>query len=417
MSNFACTVERVRIEPHPNADRIEIACVGDFKSIVQKGQFKDGDLAVYIPESAVVPRAMLEVMGMWDDVKEKGKLSGAAGNRVKAIKLRGVLSQGLLWPVVSLDKGVLSGAYGQSVKTFSIETTHAVGIADVHPELGPDVYDFVDVTEGQNVAEILGIVKYEPPIPSHMAGRIAGADLEATIHYDLDNIKKMPDLFDEGEPVVMTEKIHGTFMMVGVVPERLAKEKYYKGRIVLSSKGLAKQGYILDASDDTNLYVQAAKKYGLLDKMCEFAWVADEFDQPYFILGEVFGVMPGGKGVQDLTYGAGDLQFRLFEEVLGTRGNEKWGYADSIPALARRLDVPHVPILYRGPFSRAALETHTNGLETVSGANSHIREGVVIRTLLLEGGVEAQHPRHGRKIAKSVSEAYLLRKGEVTEFN
>lgn len=46
MSQFSCNVVRLKIEPHPNADAIEIARVGDYRSIVRKGQFKDGALAV-----------------------------------------------------------------------------------------------------------------------------------------------------------------------------------------------------------------------------------------------------------------------------------------------------------------------------------------------------------------------------------
>jgi len=103
MSEFSCEVVRVKIEPHPNADAIEIARVGDYQSIVRKGQFKDGDLAVYIPEQAIVPEWMLREMGMYDEERQKGGLAGAAGNRVKAIKLRGVVSQGLVYPLVCED--------------------------------------------------------------------------------------------------------------------------------------------------------------------------------------------------------------------------------------------------------------------------------------------------------------------------
>ena len=55
MGAFECAVVRVSVETHPNADAIEIAKVGDYQSIVKKGQFNTGDLAVYIPEQAVVP--------------------------------------------------------------------------------------------------------------------------------------------------------------------------------------------------------------------------------------------------------------------------------------------------------------------------------------------------------------------------
>lgn len=130
MSEFACEVVRVKLEPHPNADAIEICRVGDYQSIVRKGQFQDGDLAVYIPEQAIVPTWMLREMGMYDEERQKGGLAGGLGNRVKAIKLRGVLSQGLMY--------------------------------NVPQRL---------VLEGDDVAEYLDIFKYEPAVPSHMRGR------------------------------------------------------------------------------------------------------------------------------------------------------------------------------------------------------------------------------------------------------
>ena len=99
MSKFECPVVRIKIETHPNADAIEIARVGDYQSIVKKGQFQDGTLAIYIPEQSVVPESILREMGMWDEFKGKGGLAGTLGNRVKAIKLRGIVSQGLIYPL------------------------------------------------------------------------------------------------------------------------------------------------------------------------------------------------------------------------------------------------------------------------------------------------------------------------------
>ena len=66
---------------------------------------------------------------------------------------------------------------------------------------------------------------------------------------------------------------------------------------------------------------------------------------------------------------------------------------------------------HRGIFSKEALDEHTNGKETVSGKNLHVREGVVVRPV-----IERRHDEIGRVQLKSVSEKYLLRRGG-TEFN
>lgn len=266
--------------------------------------------------------------------------------------------------------------------------------------------------KGDDVAEFLGIVKYEPPLPSHMRGRAIGVDYDATHKYDFDNLKKTPTLFEDGEPVVITEKIHGTFMQIGVVPTSKANEKYYKGRVIISSKGLGAKGIVLDHEDETNLYAQAAKKHGLLDKAIDhLGGVADAIDQPVFLLGEVFGKTLNGAGVQDLTYTDEPLDFRAFDICMGNRGNEVYAGFDNFKLGCEEMGVPMVPVLYEGPYSKEIVLHHTDG-NTTLGNKTQIREGVVVKS-----ATEAKNKHFGRKIAKSVSDDYLLRKGNATEFN
>ena len=389
MSEFACQVVRVKIEPHPQADQIEIAKVGDYQSIVRKGQFRQGDMAVYIPEQAVVPEWLLKEMGMWDEAKQKGSLAGSLGNRVKAIKLRGVLSQGL----------VLAGNCGDEANPTLLLVTK-----DCSNENGP-LFCSRGFEEGDDVAEFLGIVKYEPALPSHMRGNIVGIDYGATAKYDFDNLKKTPTLFDDGEEVVITEKVHGTLIQIGVVPSKNANERYFGGRVVISSKGMGAKGFVLDHTDETNLYAQAAKKHGLLEAMLEvFGEAADRQGAPIFIFGEVFGKTGSGAGVQDLTYTDEVLDFRAFDICLGNRSQERYFAWDHFELACHKLNVKTVPVLYRGPYSKSVVLEHTDGNTTLSD-KKQIREGVVVKS-----AVEARNQHYGRKIAKSVSEAYLLRK-------
>jgi RNA ligase (TIGR02306 family) len=392
MSEFRCEVVRVQIEEHPNADAIEIARVGDYQSIVRKGQFKNGDLAVYIPEQAVVPEWLLKEIGLWDEAK-KGGLAGSAGNRVRAVKLRGVLSQGLMFGGDQLDDEVL-------VMTGRDDKGLPFGVG---------------LKEGADAAEHLGIVKYEPPLPSHFGvhniPKEPGAHLDTTHKYDFDNLKKMPTMFDDGEEVVITEKVHGTLIQVGVVPTAQAKDEYFAGRVLISSKGMGARGYIIDHNDETNLYAQAAKKHGLLESMLErFGEAADRHGQPIFIIGEVFGKTASGAGVQDLTYTDEVLDFRAFDICIGNRGTERYLEWDHFVKYVQAIEVQHVPLLYRGPYSKQVVLEHTDGNTTLSD-KKQIREGVVVKSAF-----EARNRHFGRKIAKSVSEAYLLRKN-ATEFN
>lgn len=398
MSAFECPVVRVRIESHPNADAIEIAKVGDFQSIVKKGQFNDGDLAVYLPEASVLPEWLLKRLGFWNELNNCGTLNGSAKNRIKAIKLRGILSQGV----------VLSG---DLITTPDGDTGTAYELPDrLDVDSETEVASFA---EGEDCAEFLGVVKYEPTIPAQMAGRALGANMDVTHNYDFENIKKHPGLFEDGEDVVMTEKIHGTLLQICVVPASAANEKFYKERVIITSKGLGGRGIILDHNDESNVYAQAVKKFGLLDKMYDAVtnpgW--PESGEPVLLFGEVFGA-----GVQDLGY-LPELSFRAFDLCVGVRGKAKFCPYDPFVEICESIGIPTVPELYRGPFSKEAMLAHTDGKETVSGDGSHIREGLVVKTAQNdEEGHEARHPRYGRKIAKSISDAYLLRKN-ATEFN
>ena len=77
-----------------------------------------------------------------------GRLAGPAHNRVRIEKIRGVISQGLCYPV---QDGKIKG---------------------------------VDVEEGQDVTDLLGLIKYDPPVPKEMAGQ-AEAAYGKTIKYEL----------------------------------------------------------------------------------------------------------------------------------------------------------------------------------------------------------------------------------------
>ena len=66
----------------------------------------------------------------------------------------------------------------------------------------------IEVVLGQNVADELGITKYEPPVPEGMNGEVKPLH-DHTIKFDVENIQRYPDVIQPGEPVVMTEKLHG----------------------------------------------------------------------------------------------------------------------------------------------------------------------------------------------------------------
>lgn len=377
MSTFMVKVLPIKkLEKHPNADTLALAYVNDYVSIVGLTTFSEGDLVAYIPEGAVVPDDVAAVMG----------LEGKIGNRLKAIKLRGIVSQGILYPI---KNGMLSLPDGKEIP----------------------------VNEGDDVMELLGITKYIPEIPANLSGEVFASDPRYTVKFDIENIKNYPDIILEGEEVVFTEKLHGTFTQIVYLPPRFieAEGLEYKetfggknGLLMVGSKSLSADGLMfkVNKQNDNNVYVKVVVEQDMLSKFME--QFKDE-DLPVIMLGETFG-----SDVQDLRYGfthRGQNGFRAFAIYKGLRSRFKVLNSDELDVVLDKMKIERVPVLYRGPFSKEAMNEHTNGQETISGKEMHIREGIVITPV-----VERYNNQVGRVILKNVSADYLLRKGKATEF-
>lgn len=370
MSTFTCQARRIQIEVHPNADAIELARVDDYLSIIRKGEYRSGDLAVYIPEQAIVPEEVLLALGLYEKDEDgspkryendnlAGGLAGGAGNRVKAIRLRGVVSQGLLYSPAGIE-----------------------------------------LEEGQDYAATLGISKWVPSVPTDMSGTLI-PQTQLSSFTEIENIKAYPDVLREGEPVVATEKVHGTCSVYAL--------DLQSGELAVSSKGFAKQGLgILDEREwngsSKNLYWRAAHQHGLPAKLKALAeLLGSEAKETVTLYGETYGV-------QDLRYGTdtGEPGFIAFDLFIDG------SYIDyeRFVALADAVGLERAPVLYEGPFSLETIWAAASGQEQVSGRELNIREGVVIRPLKERHDLEL-----GRVILKAVSDDYLLRKNkDATEF-
>ena len=155
MSTHSCDVVEVKLETHPNADTLSIVRVGGWQCLVRTDDWKDGDLAVYVPPDSIVPQGDPQFEFLGDH------------RRVKAKKLRGVWSAGLLVPA---------------------------------PE-GAQV--------GEDLMEKLGIEHYEPPLPMSTGGDNVKPPAGVFPVYDVENFNRYPDVIQPGERVIITEKIHG----------------------------------------------------------------------------------------------------------------------------------------------------------------------------------------------------------------
>ena len=364
MSTFKCEVLSISIEAHPDPEAlaIELACIGGYRSVVRKGAFKSGDLVAYLPEAAVLPDSLLEELGL------TGKLKGAARNRIGAIKLRGQLSQGICYP--AKPEWVL----------------------------------------GQDVQEELGIKKWEPEVPVALQGEMNVCP-GVRLRFDLENIKKFPNLIAAGEEVIITEKLHGTCGVFGDIGIKNRHPEMFEGRYWVSTKNAANGAlgptgmfFKDNERNQKNLYVRMFRDNKIAESLAAIRENLElEENEDLWILGEIFG-----KGIQDLQYGLQKPELRIFAMKIG----EKWLSLEVVNALCSLCGLTLVPLLYQGPFCQEILESHTNGRESASGTAAHTREGVVV-TLVKEG--YSSDIEHGRIALKSISADYLLRKNG-TEF-
>ncbi|AZQ33690.1 RNA ligase (ATP) [Streptomyces cyaneochromogenes] len=350
MSTLRVTAEVLTVHEHPNADALELAQVGLYRAVVAKGAYRSGEAAVYIPEQSVLPAGLIEELGL------TGRLAGSRSDRVKAVRLRGELSQGIV--------------------------CRPKALADVDLERA--------AVEGTDFTEALGITKWVPPIPPTMSGDVESApDLLPWV--DIENIQRYPDIFAPGEPVVLTEKLHGSACLLTYVAD--------EERVYVSSKGFGAKSLALK-EEPRNLYWRAVRGHGVAEAA---ARIAERLGaRRVGIFGEVFGA-----GVQDLNYGADGrretLGYAAFDVSADIDGQVRW--LDAAEVLEGEL--PLVPRLFEGAFDIERVLEVATGRETVSGRGLHLREGVVIRP----AAERYSAVTGGRAIAKAVSPAYLTRKG------
>ena len=179
--NSVCYVGVIgEIRPIEGADNIELAMVGGWQAITKKGEYEVGNKVVIATTDAVIPVELSDLMGVTGYLRK--------GQRVRTVKLRGVYSECL------------------------IMSKNTIPALRKHPT----------IAEGEDLMELLGIVKYEPPVKMvemSVGGRKFKYHQNPNFHiyYKFPNLKNAPEMFNEGDLVVITRKLHGTNARYGIV--------------------------------------------------------------------------------------------------------------------------------------------------------------------------------------------------------
>ena len=408
--DFKCEVLQIdEVIRHPNANKLAICKIKGYNCItsdLEDGtpRYKTGDYVVYIPEASLVPEWILKKMGFWDD-QGRGLLSGRNGNRVKIIKLRGEYSTGLMYPA-NIEDGKLY---------LKLDAAEEAKVSVNYQDMGSIVFDEPEVEVGEDVANLLGITKYEPAIPQQMQG-VVGSLFGYTKSYDIESIQNYPDTFKDGDEVVVTEKLHGTLCQIGFVrdiPEEAKLNCFDCGHGIhafVTSKGMGKLGFIqkqIEGNKD-NVYVKMFEKTFVdTNKAKEIAasMSVSNADRLY-IFGEIMG-----PGIQSgYTYNKKTPELRVFDVYVSQGGMQTYANDLQLEDFLKNHNLPRVPVLYKGTFSMQKMIELRDG-KTVEGDGVHIREGIVIRAAV-ESNECIRGLHDGRKQVKFVSPEYKMAEDE-----
>ncbi len=344
-TEFCAEVVRVtEILPHPNADRLEMIRFemkgtgpSSYEVISQKGTYLAGSLACYFSVDCLLPLSH-EAFAFLKQPGSKKEI-----HRLRAARLRGTFSQGLLVPA---PKGA---GYGDPVAERYGVTYHS-----------PDIEE-----------PVVHLDKCKKPRSQPMP------------IYGVESLKKVPRLFDEGEPVLVTEKIHGSNFRAAWVRKRFlgipVGWKFVVGSHRVIKTGSGKDWYGEDLWNDV------ARIYKIAEKTRRVPG--------HIFYGEVYGLTSSGKKIQDLTYGQVGPALAFFD----IKAPNGWMGSDERMAWLRFLDLPCVPVVNTCSWSGYVIE-EAEGQSLID--LNQIREGIVVESTA--PGV--------RKKAKYVGKTYLMRK-------
>lgn len=338
------TIRKIdELNPIEGADAIECAVVGGWKVVVKKGEFNIGDLAVYLEIDSWVPTELAPFLSKG---KEPREFEGIKGERLRTVKLRGQLSQGLLLPV-EVDNGQFSGV--------------------VHLVKG----DYC-VEEGMDVSDVLGIIKWEKPMNAQLAGMAKGnfpTLIPKTDQERIQNLKKeIAGAVESGLQFEITEKLEGSSMTCYLIDGVF---------------GVCSRNLDLKEEGGTTFW-EVARRDGIEDKM-RIAGMNN-----FAIQGELIG-----PGIQGNIYKLNKPVFMVFDVYNINAGSYLTPHDRR--ALIRVLDIPHAPVLLVDKdLGVGSIDEILQWAEGESKLGKTEREGIVFKEV------------NGGMTFKAISNKYLL---------
>lgn len=311
------------LTPIEGADKIEVATVGGWKVVCQKGLYQVGGVAIYCEIDSWMP---FEVAPFLTKGKEPREFEGVKGERLKTIRLRGQLSQGLLLPYTEFP---------------------AVVHAFHQTRLATD--------EDFDVTEILGIKKWEKPINAQLAGVCKGNFPTLIPKTDQERCQNMKKEITSAAEAAMrfevTEKLEGSSMTVYLL----------RGEFGVCSRNMD-----LKETEGNSFWATARKE----DIEAKMRAVDEHWD--FAIQGELIG-----PGIQGNIYKLSQPEFRVFD-VYNIQGGTYLEPAKRRELIAR-MGLNHAPVLEEMVVLDSDIEELLDFAEGKSVLGDTEREGIVFK--------------------------------------
>lgn len=337
MRKLASIQRILAIQPIENADAIEKATVLGWQLVVKKGEYKVGDLTVYCEIDSVFPD------------KPEYEFLKPRKMRIKTIRLRGQISQGLCLPLSVLPSNF-------------------------------------EIAEDADCTHVLGIIKYEPPLPACLAGKAKGRFPSFIPKTDETRVQVLQKVLDKykGELCYVTEKLDGS-----------------SGTFFINNSEFGVCSRNLELyEDDENSFWKVARAMDIENKL-------KTLNGNYAIQGELIG-----EGIQDNRLKLHGQTLRFFN-VFNIDKFEYLNYTEFID-LMNKLELPTVPLItdtYR-------LSNNIEEIIKMATIKSNITpsvwaEGIVIRPLKekIDLLLSVDSFNNGRVSFKAINPEFLITYG------
>jgi len=386
--NFkVCKTSILEITPHPNPTvlRLEIATVYGFQVVVGKGQYKVGDIVIYLPINSILPA---KIENYLFPIDAKIKLTKA---RIRACRIQKFVSQGMIAPFDEIAKLCNLGYILQDV----------------------------------DIADELDVVKYYPP--SFVANQPKDQNAPKvrnkpkTNQYFKEyngctNIKWEPHAFSEENIVWISEKIHGSNWRAGYLPnepvtlwEKIKKflhitsayEFCYGSNTVQRQKRSKSPTWY-----GSDIYAQMCHRFDLKRKLKEFPG--------YVLYGEIYG--PDIQKGYHYGLEEGQKGLVIFDVLFQTENDQKWLSLEEAQTFCDNLGLQFVPILYQGKWNKEIAESFVAG-DSIFAPTQKVREGIVVKNddllTLNRKKIKIINPEYSMKEANDETTDHQEIEGEV----